>query len=110
MARSHKPLIWLPFAGGGMLAAFVTPVMVLVTIGLLFPSGIAFERAHAFADNWIGKLILLGLVLLPLWHAAHRLRITVHDFGIRSDAVVAWVCYVGAGILSLLTIIALLSI
>ena len=110
MARSHKPLVWLPFAAGGMFAAFVTPIVILLTTGLIFPSGLDYERAHAFAANWIGKLILLGVILLPLWHAAHRLRITVHDFGIRADGPISWICYVGAAIATIVTVILLLSI
>ena len=110
MARSNKPLVWLPFAAGGMFAAFVTPIVILLTTGLIFPNGLAYDRAFAFADNWIGKLIILAVILLPLWHAAHRLRITVHDFGIRADGPVSWICYVGAAIGSLATIVLLLSI
>ncbi len=108
--HSHKALIWLPFAAGGMLAAFVLPIMIVLTTGFLFPGALSYERAYAFADNWIGKLILLGVILLPLWHAAHRLRITAHDFGIHNDTAVRWACYVLAGVGSVLTVVFLLAI
>lgn len=107
---SHKALVWLPFAAGGMLAAFVVPVMVLLTTGLVFPDALSYERAHAFADNWLGKLILFGVLVALLWHAAHRLRVTAHDFGIRNDLVVRHACYWLAAIGSFLTLIFLLKI
>ena len=31
MARSNKSILWLPFAGGGLVAALVTPVLILIT-------------------------------------------------------------------------------
>jgi len=35
-------------------------------------------------------------VFLSLWSAAHRLRITCYDLGIRADTVVATIVYAGA--------------
>ena len=31
MARSNKPILWLPFAGGGLVAALIVPVLILIT-------------------------------------------------------------------------------
>ena len=39
MARSNKPILWLPFAGGGLVAALIVPVLILIT-GVLMPLGI----------------------------------------------------------------------
>lgn len=101
MARSHKPVVWSLFAGGGTFAAFVTPVMIFVTglavpLGLLSPETLAYDRMLALVQNPAGKGLVFLAVFLPLWHAAHRLRITAHDLGIRSDAVVSVVCYSAA--------------
>ena len=74
MARSNKPLVWGPFAAGGTLTAFLTPVLVVVT--LLQPSGLSYESMHAFAGHWLVKLAFAGVIGLSLWSAAHRLRIT----------------------------------
>lgn len=106
MARSHKPIIWSLFAGGGTFAAFVTPVMIFVTglavpLGLLSPETLAYDRMLALVQNPAGKGLVFLAVFLPLWHAAHRLRITAHDLGIRSDTLVAVVCY-GAALLGTL--------
>jgi len=107
---SHKPLVWLPFAIGGTFAAILLPVVVLLTTGLVLPEATTYTAAHAFAANWLAKLILLAVVLLPTWHAAHRLRVTAWDFGIRADTAVAWLVYGGAGLLSVLAVYFLVRI
>ena len=103
MARSHKPIIWSLFAAGGTIAAFVTPVMIFVTglavpLGLLSREVLAYDRMLALVQNPAGKGLVFLAVCLPLWHAAHRLRITAHDLGIRSDTLASVVCY-GAAML-----------
>lgn len=98
MARSNKPIVWSLFAAGGTFAAFVTPAMIFVTglglaFGLLQPGALAYERMLGVVENPIGKGLVFLAVFLPAWHAAHRLRITAHDFGLRSDGAVMVVCY-----------------
>ena len=113
MARSNKPIVWLPFAAGGIVAAFVMPVLILLTIlaGLGLVAGVfSYANIHAFAASWFGKLILLGVIVMSLWHAAHRLRITLHDFGVRADNLVAIIVYVLAAIGSVLCLLYLLQI
>jgi len=112
MARSNKPILWLPFAAGGLVAALIIPVLILIT-GLLMPLGILplpYEKMVAFAHNPLGKLILFGAVALPAWHAAHRLRMTAHDLGLGGGAVVQAFCYGSAGALILAAAAALLRI
>jgi fumarate reductase subunit D len=112
MARSNKPVLWLPFAAGGLIAALIIPVLILVT-GVLMPLGILplpYEKMAAFAHNPLGKLILFGAVALPAWHAAHRLRMTGHDLGLGDGAVVQAVCYGSAGVLILAAAAVLLTI
>ena len=96
MAKSNKPIVWGPFAAGGTLTAFLIPALIVLT--LLAASGhtpdlLTYERLHAFAGHWLVKLALTGVVFLSLWSAAHRLRITCYDLGMRSDALVATVVY-----------------
>ena len=103
MARSNKPILWLPFAGGGLVAALIIPVLILIT-GVLVPLGILhlrYETIAAFAHNPIGKLVLFGAVALPAWHAAHRLRMTAHDLGLGSGVAVKTACYGSAWLLIL---------
>ena len=96
MAKSNKPIVWGPFAAGGTLTAFVTPVLVLLTLLAALghaPDLLSYDRLHAFAGHWLAKLAIAGVVFLSLWSAAHRLRITCFDLGVRADAAVATVVY-----------------
>jgi fumarate reductase subunit D len=113
MARSNKPIVWGPFAAGGTLTAFLTPALVVVTLLAALgaaPDLLAYERLHAFAAHWIAKVAIAGVVFLSLWSAAHRLRITCYDLGIRADTLVATFVYAlalagtGASVLYLLRI------
>lgn len=86
--RSNEPVFWGLFGAGGMLTAFLTPVMVLVT-GLLIPLGLidadhlSYDKLHGFASSWYGATIILVLVALPLWHTLHRIFHSLHDLGIK---------------------------
>ena len=112
MAKSNKPILWLPFAAGGLVAALITPVLILIT-GILVPLGVLhlpYRTIAAFAHHPIGKLILLGAVALPAWHAAHRLRMTAHDLGLGGGIAIKAVCYGTAAIIILAAAGALLVI
>jgi fumarate reductase subunit D len=96
MAVSNKPIVWGPFAAGGTVTAFLTPVLVLLALLAAFghaPDLFAYDRMHAFAAHWLAKLAIVGVVFVSLWSAAHRLRITCYDLGVRADALVASVVY-----------------
>lgn len=115
MARSNKPIVWGLFAAGGTVAAFVAPVLILVTglavpLGLLPAEALGYERMLAMLQNPLVKLLVFLAVFLPAWHAAHRLRITAHDFGIRADTAVMAVCYGLAALGTVVMAFALLSI
>jgi fumarate reductase subunit D len=96
MAKSSKPIVWGPFAAGGTLTAFLTPALVLLTLLAAFghaPDLLAYERMHAFAAHWLAKVAIAGVVFLSLWSAAHRLRITCYDLGLRADTLIAALVY-----------------
>lgn len=114
MARSNKPLIWLPFAAGGTLAAIIMPaimlVLLLATLDILPERVLAFERLQEFLAPLAVRLMLLLALGLPLWHAAHRLRMTLQDLGVRNPVMrraVAWLCY-GSAMLAMLVLMYLL--
>ncbi|MCC6209968.1 MAG: fumarate reductase subunit D [Burkholderiales bacterium] len=99
MARSNKPIVWGPFAAGGTLTAFLSPALILLTLLAALghaPDLFAYDRLHALAGHWLARLALAGVVFLSLWSAAHRLRITCYDLGVRADTLVASVVYVVA--------------
>lgn len=96
MARSNKPIIWGPFAAGGTLTAFLTPVLILLTLLAALghvPESLAYDEMKTFANHWLGKLAIVALVFFSLWSAMHRLRITLYDIGVRADTAVAIVVY-----------------
>lgn len=106
MAKSNKPIFWSLFAAGGTLAAFLAPVLTLLFLLAALghaPDLLSYTRLHTFAAHWFGKLFLWGVISLFLWHAAHRLRVTLHDFGLRQDAMVAIVVYIAAAVGTLLS-------
>ena len=99
MAIAKKAVIWGLFAAGGTLTAFVFPALIalflLVASGYA-PAGLQYEQIHTFASSLLGKAALFIVLFLSLWHAAHRLRVVAHDFGIRKDKLVANAVYLVA--------------
>lgn len=99
MAKSNKPIVWGPFAAGGTLTAFLTPVLILLTLLAALgyaPELFSYERLRAFAGHGLVKLAIVAVVFLSLWSAAHRLRITCYDLGLRVDTLAAAVVYIAA--------------
>ncbi|TMR19178.1 fumarate reductase subunit D [Nonomuraea turkmeniaca] len=101
MKRTPEPYLWLLFSGGGVVAALVLPVLVLL-FGVLMPLGVVdwptAEHLRALVDHALVRLALLVVVVLCLFHAAHRIRFTSEELlGIaRFDLVIAVICYGGA--------------
>jgi fumarate reductase subunit D len=118
----HKPALahlfwWFMFAQGGVLAAILIPVHILVQ-GILGPLGIV-RVVDRHYDTWINilgnpivKLYLLVLISLPFFHFAHRLRYLLVDLGVpAAKSVVAQAVFYGGAILvTALTIYLLLTI
>jgi fumarate reductase subunit D len=96
MSISSKPIVWGPFAAGGTVTALVTPALVLLTLlaalGMV-PDALTYDGLRAFLGYWLGKILVFIVVFLSLWSAAHRLRITFYDLGVRHDTAVAAVTY-----------------
>lgn len=113
MAIAKKAIVWGLFAAGGTLTSFVYPALIalflLVATGNV-PDGLQFEQIHSFAASWVGKACLFIVLFLSVWHAAHRLRVVVHDFGVRKDTLVAIAVYTVAAIGTVLAAFYLLSI
>ena len=113
MTIAKKAIVWGLFAAGGTLTSFVYPALIalflLIATGNV-PVGLQFEQIHTFAASWLGKACLFIVLFLSVWHAAHRLRVVVHDFGIRKDKLVAKVVYTVAAIGTVLTAFYLFSI
>jgi succinate dehydrogenase subunit D len=115
MARSNKPIVWGLFAAGGTVAAFMVPVLILLTclaipLGLLPADVLSYEHLIGMLRDPFSRLVAFGVLFLIVWHAAHRMRITAHDFGIRSDTLVAFICYGIAAAGTLLMLVAVFRI
>ena len=114
--RSFSPIFWLLFGAGGMLSALFGPALILIT-GLMAPNGIglpeSFElygHALAFAQNPLGKLILLAVIALFFWHGAERLFLTLKDMKAGPLLVLKLGTYGVAALVTLATFALLLSI
>ena len=94
---SSEPIVWGPFSAGGMAAAMLVPVHLLL-FGILIPMGIAASPDQAslatLIQHPVGKLYLC--VLLPgcFFHWAHRFRYVLVDLGMHGlKTPVAVLCY-----------------
>jgi fumarate reductase subunit D len=80
--RSNEPFLWLLFTAGGVVAAMLLPIHLLL-FGFAFPlgwlNGPSYERLLAILRNPVTRLYLLVLCALPLFHWAHRFRFTLYD-------------------------------
>jgi fumarate reductase subunit D len=114
--RSNEPVFWSLFGAGGVVVAFILPMLIFITgiavpLGFLSPEVLAYERVHAFASCWTGKLFILAVISLPLWHAAHRIFLSLHDLGInRGRTFFKWLCYGLAFLGTLIPLILLVGI
>ncbi|HEV2034998.1 MAG TPA: fumarate reductase subunit FrdD [Candidatus Dormibacteraeota bacterium] len=106
---------WFMFSQGGLFAAVLLPVHILVQ-GILGPLGIPVVDRHY--DTWIGvlgnpivKLYLLVLIALPFFHFAHRLRYLLVDLGVpvAKSTAAQVLFYGGAVVVTLVTIAVLLT-
>ena len=97
MRPSNEPFWWAMFSAGGMLLAFILPVLVVIT-GFIVPSGgIEFDQLDTLFNNPLVRLAILGVAFVSFFHAAHRIRHTLKDLGLRSVATpLAVVCYAAA--------------
>ena len=113
MAIAKKAIVWGLFAAGGTVTSFVFPALItlffLIAVGNI-PEGLKFTQIHEFATSLLGKACLFIVISLSLWHAAHRLRVVFHDFGVRKDKLVANAVYLAAGIGTAMTAFYLLMI
>ena len=107
---------WFMFSQGGVIAALLIPVHVLVQ-GILGPLGFVHVVDRHY-DTWVNvlgnplvKLYLLVLISFPFFHFAHRLRYLLVDFGIHAAKSVPAqaLFYGGAVAVTLITIYILLT-
>jgi fumarate reductase subunit D len=107
---------WFMFSQGGLFAAVLLPVHIVVQ-GILGPLGIVpvvdrhYDTWISILGNPIVKLYLLVLISLPFFHFAHRLRYLLVDLGVpAAKTVPAQVVFYGAAVVvTVLSIYVLLA-
>jgi fumarate reductase subunit D len=115
MTKRHmEPIVWLLFSGGGVIAAVFLPILI-VLFGLAIPLGWVrpdYDHLHAVVSHWLTRLVLLGLLVLMLFHAAHRFRFTLYD-GLqlrRLATPITVLCYGGALLGSFAALLVVLTV
>ncbi len=115
MARTSEPFWWALFAAGGMVAALLVPIHIVLT-GIAASAGwvrgpFEFDRLLALVSHPISRLYLFVLIALPLFHWAHRFRFTLIDLGLKGQQrAVAFACYGAAIVGTVLAAVVLITL
>lgn len=99
--HANEAPLWALFSAGGVIAAFLVPVHLLL-FGLAFPLGgihpPGYESLMSLVRSPLVRIYLFVLCSLPLFHWAHRFRYTLYD-GLQVkhlNEVIFTLCYGGA--------------
>src|SRR5919106_4886024 len=80
--RINEPFLWVLFSAGGMVAALLIPILLLL-YGLAFPLGLltppSYQSMLALVGHPLARLVVFVLCVLSLFHWAHRFRYTLYD-------------------------------
>ncbi len=111
MAKSGEAFWWSLFSAGGMVAALLVPIHVVLG-GIMAPLGlVSAETLSSLVSHPLTKLYLLVLFSLTFFHCVHRIRHTLYDTGLRGyQTPIAVICYGAAIIGTVATIFVLVSI
>jgi succinate dehydrogenase subunit D len=94
--KTIEPFWWSLFSVGGVVAAFLVPVF-LVLFGLAIPLGwvsVSHAKLLALLSQPLVKVFLFVLIALPFYHCFHRLRFVLEDLGLHGlRAPLAVLCY-----------------
>ena len=98
MPKSNEPFVWSLFSAGGVVAALLVPVHILL-LGILVPlrvvGSLDYDKLVILVQHPLTKVYLFVLISLPLFHWAHRFRYTLYD-GLKLkhlNMLVAVLCY-----------------
>ena len=108
---SNEAFWWSLFSAGGMVAALLVPVHIVLN-GIAEPLGwVSVDHVRALVSHPLTKLYLFVLIALPFFHCAHRFRHTLYDTGLREyQAPIAVLCYGAAIVGTVATAVILLII
>ncbi len=97
--RTDEPIYWGLFGAGGMAVAIFMPIIVLATLFLGCDKVLLNFMGITF--HWLTGLIFVGVMILAVWHALHRIYHTLHDLTIKVTVVHHIVIYGLALLMSL---------
>ena len=101
--QTSEPFWWGLFSAGGVVAAFLVPVHIVLT-GFAIPLGWLSDSAALYRNGWV-KIYLFVLIALPLYHWAHRFYFALKDMGLKAIAgPLAMLCYGSAILGTVLTV------
>ena len=90
--RTIEPLWWALFSAGGVVAAFLVPIHIIL-FGFAVPLGWVPDTGSLYR-HWLVKIYLFALIALPLYHWAHRFYFTLKDMGLKAfHKPLAFLCY-----------------
>lgn len=114
---SAELTFWSLFSAGGMVAAFLLPVHVailgiLLAFGWLPDGALAYDRIIDIARFPLTRIYLGVVIVMPLFHWAHRFRFVVHhQLGVHGwKRLVATACYGTAIAGTVLTVLVLIKL
>ena len=97
-----EPFWWGLFSAGGVVAAMLIPVLIYF-FGLAGPLGSigseasSYKNMHKLFGHPLAKVFFFVVAVLPLYHAAHRIRFMLHELGVRKLILpIHYFCYGGA--------------
>ena len=116
MKRSNAPILWALFGAGGMLAELIAPMLVFIS-GIAVPTGfllpadtLSYDRMLVLARNGFGKLALLVVVSLFLFHGGLRMYHSLHHLGLHTRTGTKVVIFGIAMLATIVAAVALLAI
>lgn len=97
-----EPFWWGLFSAGGVVAAMLLPVIICF-VGLAEPLGLVksgvsqYDAMRELLSHPLAKVFFFVVAVLPLYHAAHRIRFMLHELGVRKLILpIHYFCYGGA--------------
>ena len=97
MAKSNEPFWWALFGAGGMVAALLMPITILITSVLVATGMVTAQGLYKLLENPLARLYLFVLIWLSLFHGSHRTLTTLAELGLKGiRGLLAVLCYGGA--------------
>ena len=97
-----EPFWWGMFAFGGVVAAMLVPIHIFIDglaipLGLIGGEALSHQKMLELVRQPLVKIYLFILVVPPLYQAAHRIRFSLYELGVKEFRLsMDFICYGGA--------------